>query len=428
MTNTKPSAPRLFYATFVVGLCALFLFYKYVLQIFPSIIATELMQTFSLSGAQLGNLAASFYYAYMITQLFAGILMDKFSTRKLTACAIACCAMGALLFSQMHSELNAALARGLMGAGVAFATISYLKMAAIWFPARYYALVSGLLATAAMTGAVFGQTPLALLMNEMGWRHCLFWVGICGLVLALVFLLCVRDTNKQSREEETPSLTRQDLLEVLKNKQNWLLTLYSGLAFSPLAVFGGLWGNPFLQQAYDLDKTQASTLISLIFIGLGVGSPLFGSFADRFGSRRMVLFSGIFTSLVAITILLYCTPVSLTVTGTLLFLFGFGTGAFMLVFTMGKETNKLYLTATVMAMINTSDAFLDALTEPLIGKLLDLSGSEVVHGVTQFSLQGFHIALSVLPMYLLAGIVLLKWMKEPNRSINPLRFSTQVAG
>jgi hypothetical protein len=103
----------------------------------------------------------------------------------------------------------------------------------------------------------------------------------------------------------------------------------------------------------------------------------------------------------------------MSVLSILLFVFGFGLGAFMLVFAMGKEINLPSLTATVIAMINTSDAVLDALTEPFIGKLLDLSwDGTIVNGVHQFSLHSYYIALGVLPVYLFVAAALLLWVKE----------------
>ena len=75
--------------------------------------------------------------------------------------------------------------------------------------------------------------------------------------------------------------------------------------------------------------------------------------------------------------------------------------------------NKPALTATVIAMINSSDAFLDALTEPGIGKLLDtLWSGEMVNGVHYFSLQSYHLALGILPLYLFAAAMLLLLVKD----------------
>ncbi len=407
------SSMKRFYPIIVISLCALFLFYKYVLQIYPSIITDQLMQEFKLTGAGLGNLAATFYYTSIFTQLIVGILLDKYSARWLTATAILGCGVGALLFSQADTTTIACLSRGLMGIGVAFATVAYLKLAAMWFPPRQYALVGGLLATAAMAGAVFGQAPLAWMVTQSGWRMSLLGTGIFGCFLAFLFALLVRDKPAMLNKIQPTPISFREILEVFKSKQNWLLTGYSGLAFTPITLFGGLWGNPFIAEAYQLSKTQTASLISLIFIGLGIGSPVIGFISDRLGNRRLVLLTCTFIALIAMLIILYVHPLPLWLLSALLFSFGFFLGAFMLIFAIGKELNKAALTATVIAMINMSDPILNAISEPGIGKLLDLGWEgTMVNGVRYFSLHNYHVALSVLPLYLLVATLLLFWVKD----------------
>ena len=191
-----------------------------------------------------------------------------------------------------------------------------------------------------------------------------------------------------------------------------MLTLYGGLAFSPLAVFGGLWGNPFIQQAYNLDKTQSASIVSLVFIGLGLGSPILGMLSDRLGDRKNLMIWCTLISGIAITLVLYAHPMPVWLMASLLFIFGFMLGAFVLVFTIGKELNSLYLTATVIAMINASDAVLDGITEPAIGKLLDLGwDGKIVNNVHFFSLHSYHWALLVLPVYLFLATIIMFWIK-----------------
>src|SRR5574338_1242424 len=101
--TTQTRAVSNSYPIIVISLCACFLFYKYVLQIYPSTITEQLMAEFNLTGAGLGNLAATFYYSYMIAQLFVGVILDKYSTRWLTSIAIFSCALGTFFFSQTHS-------------------------------------------------------------------------------------------------------------------------------------------------------------------------------------------------------------------------------------------------------------------------------------------------------------------------------------
>lgn len=417
MISTRQLKISTTYPILVISLCALFLFYKYVLQIYPSVITNQLMQEFNLTGAGLGYLAGMFYYAYMVTQLLVGVLLDRFGTRWLTGVAIFSCAIGVMIFSQSQSLFSAVLSRGLMGAGVAFATVAYMKVGANWFPARQFAFITGLCASAAMAGAVFGQAPLALIVNAIGWRESLYMIGIVGMVLALFFVLAVREhppamlTSDASKQESKVSF--KDILAVLKNKQNWLLTLYSGLAFSPIAIFGGLWGNPFIEQAYHLSRAHAATMVSLVFIGLGLGGPILGMVSDRLGERRNFMIACTLVGCVAISLVLFCHPMPTWLLGVFLFTFGFALGAFVLVFAIGKELNSAALTATVISMINASDAILDGVTEPAIGKLLDLTwDGTVVNGAHYFSLSSYHIGLGVLPIFLLLASVILLGVKK----------------
>lgn len=402
------------YAWVVISLCALFLFYKYILQVSPSVMTHQLMAAFHVQGAGMGNLAATYFYTYLVVQLLVGPLLDKYSLRLLTASAIAISALGALGFAFAQSLAAASLARALMGVGAAFATVSYMKAAAVWFKPQYFAFVGGLLATAAMAGAVFGEAPLAYLIAHAGWRHSLQYCAVGGLVLAAAFLVCVPDkTPAMNPSSASPqfSLIFKDFVELLKSKNNWLLTFYSGLAFSPIAVFGGLWGNSFLETAYQLSTTKAASLTSLVFLGLALGGPLLGALSDLLKQRYSVMLGGLWLSFVGIVAALYL-PLSVFWLGVFLFLFGFGTGAFMLGFAMGKELNKLALAASVIALINTGDAIFGAFTDPLTGKLLDLFwDGKVVEGVHQFSVLDYRVALSLLPVYLVGAFFFLLVLK-----------------
>ncbi len=403
----------LYYPWVIITLCAFFLFFKYVLQVSPSVMTKDLMSEFHVNGAGLGNLAATYFYAYLVTQLFVGPLLDRYSPRYLTTFAILLCAAGAFAFANTHSIVAAQLSRALMGAGTAFATVSYMKMSALWFRPNQVAFVDGLLATAAMVGALCGQVPLTLLVEHSGWRDSLIYCGLFGLVFAVIFFLVVKDKKITSSTKQINTIKLSDIRALFKDKKNWLLTLYSGLAFTPIAVLGGLWGNPFFEVAHHLSPTQAAYFTSLIFIGLAIGSPLFGYFAGHLGDSVRVMMIGTVLALISLLIAIYVTSVPLWLFGALLLIFGLGTGVFMLSFPLGKEINPIGLAATVVALINTGDALFGSFTEPLIGKMLDIFWEgHVVDGVHVFSLQNYHMALALLPLYLLLGLLCLIGLKK----------------
>ena len=403
------------YPWIVIAFCAFFLFYKYVLQVSPSVITHDLMRQFHLNGVGLGNLAAMFFYSYLFIQLFAGPLLDKLGTRFLTALAILICALGAIWFSRATTLFQAGCARALIGAGAAFATVSYMKIAAVWFKPEKFAFVSGLLATGAMVGSMCGQLPFALMVVHWGWQQSLFYCGLFGVALSVVFYLVVRgDPQSLSTTSQVKiNLNFRDIGQVLKFRPNWYLMFYSGLAFSPLAVFAGLWGDAFLQTAYHISKPDAATLSSMSFLGLALGAPFFGWLADRFKNRFYVLLFGLLLSLFALIAALYFYNRTNLIEGFLLFLFGVGTGAFMLVFAVGKDINALTMTATVVALINTGDALIGTFTEPLLGKLLDIFGrGKMLDGIRYFNLNDYHLAMILLPLYLLIGLCFLLALRK----------------
>lgn len=411
-------------AFFILCLCAGFLFYKYILQVFPSVITDDLMRDYHLTATGLGNLAATFYYSYMIMQLVVGMLIDKYGSRILTGLSILICGIATVLFTQAHSINTVLFARTLMGIGVAFATVTYLKLAAIWFQPRYYAVLSGLLATAAMAGAVFGEAPLRISIDIFGWRPTMNIVGWFGILMGFLFLLIVRDyVSKTSSKEDiatiqSDSLSLNTILSVFKSWQNWFLTAYTGLAFSPIAVFGGLWGTPFIQTAWDISKTEAASFVSLSFIGLGLGSPILGLLGARFSKRLQFLgVCKVLSALCLASVLYFHLPIWLL--AIQLFLFGFFAGSFMLGFTIGKEINPVFLTATVIAMLNASEPIIDAFTEPTIGKLLDLQWhGQIVNGFHYFSANAYEIALSLLPVYLILAAILMFFFIKDKGPVN----------
>ncbi len=125
------------------------------------------------------------------------------------------------------------------------------------------------------------------------------------------------------------------------------------------------------------------------------------------------MFVGTLLSFVCLSVVIYGHNLPHALLATLLFLFGFGIGAFMLGFTVGRETNTLALTATVIALINTGDALFNAVTEPLVGGLLDSHWQgKMVAGSHYFNVANYHYALGVLPAYLLSALVFLFFINE----------------
>ena len=396
-------------------LASCFLFYKYLLQVSPTVMVPELMSAFHLDGLHMGNLAAFYFYAYLCMQLPAGLLLDHFSPRKMVTAAIAVCACGALVFAKAETLGIAEIGRLLIGLGGAFSAVGTMKLITVWFKPKQFALVSGLMMTLGMLGGVGGEAPLAAAVANFTWRHTLTTGAIIGFILAIVFFLIVRDNKQEiAHEKELKKLPFfTGLKAITKNKQSWLIALYSGLAFAPISAFGGLWGIPYLMQNYHHSRADIAGIVSLIFIGFAAGSPLAGWLSDKINRRKPIMFFGTAISLICLTVIIYSTGLSVLDLAVLLTVMGFFSGWFFVSFATMREINDSRSSGTSIGFINMFNALCGALSEPLIGHLLDLHwGGKMLHGARVFSLADYHSALSALPIGLLVALIILLFVKE----------------
>jgi hypothetical protein len=254
---------------------------------------------------------------------------------------------------------------------------------------------------------MLGQAPLSILVHLDGWRHSIDDLAWVGVVIAVLFFVCVK-TKISTEQKAKIHFSLDKIMVMLKDTHNWWLTAYSGLAFAPLAVFGGLWGTSFIRAAYHLSPTGAASSCSMVFLGFGVGGPLFGYIATRFRCTTQPMFVGLVLSVLALSAVIYL-PLSIVALNVLLVLFGMGTGAFMIGYAVGKDMNPIVLAASIIAMINTGDAILGALSEPLVGKFLDVQWhGQVLQGAHVFGVHAYRMAFLVFPIYIvLAGVCLM---------------------
>lgn len=393
------------------------MFYKYALEVSPSVMTSTLMGAFQIDATALGNLAASYFYAYLIMQIPAGLLLDKFGPRKVTTIAITLCALGSLIFAKADTLFLAVIGRFLTGAGAAFAVVNCLKLTANWFPLKQFAFMTGLMMSVGMLGAVGGQAPLSYFIESMNWRSAMEIIGTAGLIFAGIFWFIIRDKSPNHKKETSLVSQKISLFESLKkiltNRQCWIISLYSGFAFAPVMVFGGLWGVSYIQKAFSISHHFASQSVSLIFIGFAVGAPLFGWLSDRVQQRKIVMFCGTLLSFFTISALIYLPGISQIFLMFLLFLFGFAISSFLLCFTMIREITLPTIAATAIGFMNSFDALFGAFSDPLAGKLLDLGwDGQLLNGARDFSIQAYQNAFLILPIYLLISVGLIFFIKE----------------
>ena len=389
---------------------ALFFFYAWILRVSPSVMVEDLMRDFAVGGAIVGNLSALYFYGYAGMQIPVGLLLDRFGPRRLMTLAAGLVAVACLLFASSHGLASASLMRFLIGVGCAFSLVGAMAVAGQWFPRERFALLGGLAMMFGMAGGVFGQAPLRMAVDATDWRTTMASVAVVGFALMAAAWFFVRDRQRGSGGL---GAVFAGLGRVAGNRQTWLNAIAGLGATGPLLAFAGLWGVPYLQAVYDIDRVSAGAVTSVTFIGWGIGAPLIGWLSDRFRNRRTPLIAGLTLSALSLFAILYLPGIPLWAVGVLCFAVGFGGSAQIVSFALAREHNPARLSGTAIGMVNALVTGAGALFQPMVGWLLDWNWDGVlVDGARVYTTGAYGVAFSVLMVGCIVGILCAIAVKE----------------
>ncbi|GGI91240.1 MFS transporter [Legionella impletisoli] len=417
MYSSTPSEHSLFKAYFIFFLAASFYMYEFILQVAPSVMADPMMKTFQVSAEGFGIISAFYFYAYAPMQLPAGVLFDRYGPRKLMTFALILCAVGSFFFASTDSILTASIGRFLIGIGSAFSFIGVLVLLSRWFPPQHFAILAGIAQAMSSVGAMFGEMPLAAMTEALGWRQASFILAIMGFILAIFLWSFIRDYPNQPTQDKPSQRFRdewQRLVAVCKHTYTWITGAYAFTIWTPIAVFAALWGVPYLEEKYQIGVVEASGMCSMIWLGIGIGSPLLGWISDRLTSRRLALGLSAFFGFLSTCILLYVPGVEMSWMYLVLFALGLGAGGQTVSFAVVKDNNPNHLVGTASGFNNLSVLIGGAIFQPLVGVFLHRFGRyEIINGITTYSVNSYQKALLVMPCcYFLSLILVLFFIKE----------------
>jgi MFS family permease len=358
------------------GLVALFFFYDYLLKFSVSVLKPTLMVEFNITATVFAWVIAMYMLMYTVMQIPAGILVDRWGTRRIITLAALACGAGCFLFSKADTTFALFVGRALIGFGASFALVTCSKLAAIWFNPNRFALLFGSMVTVAFLGGVFGINLSTYLLSLYGWRSGMELAGVGCIVIAAVMWWIIRDNNPNNPQNDTDKKISlgelfYQLLEVAQNKQSWLSAIYAGLMFVPTTILA-FWGTAYLSETNNLSLELAGGLSSTIFAGWIFGSPAYGYISDRLGKRKILMFVSALSTLCVSSILIYTTGLSYITIAILMFLVGFCSSGFALAFTALKENYSVTLVGAAMGFMNTINTLFESLSVIVVGQVIDL--------------------------------------------------------
>ena len=266
---------------------------------------------------QAGAFMSAFYIGYVITQVPAGALVDKFGVRVILSVSlllegVATFFMGSITGFQPGFVLR--LITGI-GAGAVMSCCSRAIMD--WFPAKERGTAFGLLLAAPSAGIVLSNYIVPVLNNAFGgWQGVFRTIGIVTIICGFAVFAMIK-TTKQVQGKNNILL---GFKTVLTNK-NLLLTGLAGFCLMWVELCTATWANTYIKQ--ELGYSVATAGIVMVFYGIGgVISPMIsGYISDKTGKLKGILMAAYALSIPVTLLFGYQTSIAaLCAVG---FLFGF---------------------------------------------------------------------------------------------------------
>ncbi|SAK72705.1 d-galactonate transporter [Caballeronia hypogeia] len=270
-----------------------------------SITGTALKADFGIGPVEMGYLFSAFAWAYTLSQLPSGWLLDRFGARRVYAGSILLWSIFTLLqsFAGIVGAVGSAvsllfLLRFCMGAAEAPAFPANAKVVSAWFPASERGMASAVFNSSQYFSAVVFTPMMAWVTHAFGWRYVYLTMGAAGIVIAIAWLKVMRDpahhpaVNRAELDhirqgdagakaaKQGPVLRAWPLAKQLLSSRMLLGVYLAQFCISVLTYFFLTWFPVYLVQARGMTILQAGFLASVPAICGFVGGMLGGVFSD----------------------------------------------------------------------------------------------------------------------------------------------------
>jgi MFS family permease len=291
-----------------------------------AIIAQELTIDLDLSPRELGLLGSAFFYAFAVVQLPLGLLLDRAGARITMVALNILGILGARILANGGNVVDGVVGRILMGLGMAANFMGPLKLFTNWFSLKKFATVSGLLVSIGSLGSMAATSPLAFLVEDLGWRDTFRSLAGFHLILIVCFLLFVPEKPDMSVSEKTfhPSPIAS-IRRLFSNWNYWAISFNVFLRYGSFAAIQTLWAGPFLMVHLNIHQMVAGNLLLMLGFGYILGAPTGGLLSDRVlkSTKKTVIYGVLCSATATFALLLWQKNSLLLLLGAVLFAIGF---------------------------------------------------------------------------------------------------------
>jgi ACS family hexuronate transporter-like MFS transporter len=358
-----------------------------------------------------GYIGTAFFIAYMLSNAFSGLVIDRLGTRLGYSLCMAFWTTAGLLHAFAVTPLQFGVCRFLLGMGEAGNWPAALKLTGEWFPPHERSTASGIFNSGSALGAIIVPPLVAVMATSYGWQYTFVILAVFGYLWLAVFWFTYYTPGQSATE------TKAKVIPAFKLLRNKFVAglLLAKIFIEPVWYFVTFWIGRYLADVHhwDLKKIGWFAMIPFIMADVGnIAGGYFTQFIIKKGmpipkARRLAIgLSGIF---MAVPLLLAPFVVTTPMTGLIVFgLSGFGYTSY--------TANALALTADVIPKSSAASAWGLACIGNGIGGAIFQS----VSGITLLSFSaslGYVFAYNILflgfGILVVTGILILLFLSGP---------------
>ena len=374
------------------GVATVFYAFEIMLKSSMGAIANDLSHEFSLNSTQLASLSSAFYFTYIILQIPAGLLVDRFGVRRVFPFAVLAAFISTIIFSLSPNYELLFLARILMGVCGAFGFLCAITLAVQWFSVKKFALLAGLTNFFGYLGGLLSGLPMTLLVKEEGIGLVYLGFAVVSIIILILGYLIIKD-NHISKHISYESARFADMLKSICKINILANGLFCTATMGATFALCDLWGKEFLESLGYSDFYAVLAGNSLIFIGIAITAPIWGWLAGYINTAKLLALGFMASCLylyVSLPVIVLC---------ILALCIGASQSSHILIFSYVHNHVDKKVISAVFAFVNLCGIIGGALVQLIIGIMLD-------YGVSK------GLVMAVIPMFFFMAFVMTFLMKK----------------
>jgi predicted MFS family arabinose efflux permease len=273
------------YRGYVLGALLTVYTFNFIDRVVIGIIQEPIKLEFGLSDFQLGLLGGP-AFAILYTMLGIPIARLAERTNRMTILAV-CVGLWSAMTAACGLAVNYATlfaARVGVSIGEAGCTPPANSVISDYFPSDRRATALSIYALGIPIGSMIAAVGGGWIATEVGWREAFIWLGVPGVLLALIVKLTVREPPRSVPTADTPTFFAA-LGALAKKPTFWHVAFGSALA-SFVGYGVGQYLTSFMIRTHGFTLFEGATLVGVV-LGLcaAIGTFTSGFLADRISKR-----------------------------------------------------------------------------------------------------------------------------------------------